>query len=128
MIRPDGLFLSVLALAALAVPANAQTWVDETWSDSSRETSASITARLNRQASFNVAAGREFGPALEFATDYAPAETRNPFAATTTRDVWRETEDHSDRLRLRTRGELRRADGAPVPLSPRDEAAFDADG
>ena len=128
MIRPDGLFLSALALAALAVPADAQTWVDETWSDTSPDTSVSITAKLNRQASVNVAAGREFGPALEFATDYTPAEIRNPFAATTTRDVWRETEDYSDRLRFRTRGELRRADGAPVPLSPRDEAAFDADG
>jgi hypothetical protein len=122
------LVLSVAALAALTVPASAQTWVNQNWSETQQETASSITARLNRQASFNVATGREFGPAVEFATDYAPIEAQNPFAATTTRDVWRETDDYSDRLRLRTRGELRRADGAPVPLSATDEAVFDADG
>ncbi len=128
MIYLRHLVLSVAALAALTVPASAQTWVNQNWSETQQETASSITARLNRQASFNVATGREFGPAVEFATDYAPIEAQNPFAATTTRDVWRETDDYSDRLRLRTRGELRRADGAPVPLSATDEAVFDADG
>lgn len=128
MVRLDSLFLSVLALAALAVPASAQTWVNQNWSDAQQETPASITAQLNRQSSFNVAAGREFGPALEFATDYAPAEARNPFAATITRDVWREADGFTDRLRLRTRGELRRADGSPVPPTPLDQAMLDADG
>ncbi|WP_428151513.1 lipid A-modifier LpxR family protein [Brevundimonas sp.] len=112
----------------MAVPAGAQTWVNQNWSDTEQETSASITAQLNRQAGFNVAAGREFGPALEFATDYAPIDEQNPFAATTTRDVWREGDGFSDRLRLRTRGELRRADGSPVPPTPMDQAMFDADG
>jgi len=128
LVRLDSLFLSVLALAALAVPASAQTWVNQNWSDAQQETPASITAQLNRQSSFNVAAGREFGPALEFATDYAPAEARNPFAATITRDVWREADGFTDRLRLRTRGELRRADGSPVPPTPLDQAMLDADG
>lgn len=128
MIRLDSLFPSVFALAVLAVPANAQTWVNQDWSETRQETSASITAQLNRQASFNVAAGREFGPALEFAADYAPAGERNPFAATTTRDVWREADGYADRLRLRTRGELRRADGSPVPPTPMDQAMFDAEG
>ena len=128
MIYLRHLVLSVAALAALSVPASAQTWVNQNWSETQQETASSITAQLNRQAGFNVAAGREFGPAVEFAADYAPIKAQNPFAATTTRDVWRETDDYSDRLRLRTRGELRRADGAPVPLSPTDEAAFDAEG
>lgn len=128
MIYPRHLFLSVVALAALSVPASAQTWVNQNWSETQQQTASSITAQLNRQASFNVATGREFGPAVEFATDYAPIEAQNPFAATTTRDVWRETDDYSDRLRFRARGELRRADGSPVPLTPMDEAAFDADG
>lgn len=128
MIYLRHLVLSVAALAALSVPASAQTWVNQNWSETQQQTASSITAQLNRQASFNVAAGREFGPAVEFATDYAPIEAQNPFAATTTRDVWRETDDYSDRLRLRTRGEFRRADGAPVPLSANDEAVFDADG
>ena len=128
MVRLDSLYLSVLALAALAVPASAQTWVNQNWSDAQQETPASITAQLNRQSSFNVAAGREFGPALEFATDYAPAEARNPFAATITRDVWRAADGFTDRLRLRTRGELRRADGSPVLPTPLDQAMLDADG
>ncbi|MGV3578779.1 lipid A-modifier LpxR family protein [Brevundimonas sp.] len=112
----------------MSVPASAQTWVNQNWSEAQQETATSITAQLNRQASFNVATGREFGPAVEFAADYAPIEAQNPFAATTTRDVWRETDDYSDRLRFRARGELRRADGSPVPLTPMDEAAFDANG
>ena len=128
MIHLRHLVLSVLALAALAVPANAQTWVNQNWSDAQQETSSTITAQLNQQAGFNVAAGHDFGPVLEFAADYAPLEAQNPFAATTTSDVWRESDAYSDRLRLRTRGELRRADGAPVPLSPTDEATFDAEG
>lgn len=97
------------------------------WSDGDRHQTASITMQLNRQAGFNVAAGREFGPALEFAADYAPLASESPFAATTTRDVWREGPGFSDRLRLRQRGELRRADGSPLPLTPLDQAAFDAD-
>lgn len=128
MIRLDSLFPSVFALAALAVPANAQTWVNQNWSDTEQQTSSSITAQLNRQAGFNVAAGREFGPAVEFAADFTPVEARNPFAATTTRDVWRDSDGYTDRLRLRTRGELRRADGSPVPPTPMDPAMFDAEG
>ena len=119
---------SVLALAALAVPAKAQTWVNQNWSETEQETSASITAQLNRQSSVNTAVGREFGPVVEFASDYTPLEERNPFAATTTRDVWREGDGFSDRLRLRARGELRRADGSPVPPTPLDRAMFDAEG
>ncbi|WP_245591498.1 lipid A-modifier LpxR family protein [Brevundimonas bacteroides] len=101
---------------------------DAGWSEQERRQTASITAQLNRQAGFNVAAGRAFGPALEFATDYQPIAAGSPFAATTTRDVWREGEGYSERLRLRQRGELRRADGSPLPLTPLDQAAFEADG
>ncbi|WGM32907.1 lipid A-modifier LpxR family protein [Brevundimonas sp. NIBR11] len=125
-LRP--LVLGVVALAAMAVPASAQTWVNQNWSESQQQSSASITAQLNRQASFNAAAGREFGPAVEFASDYEPIAAQNAFAATTTRDIWHEGDGYSDRLRLRTRGELRRADGSPVPPTPMDAAMFDPDG
>ncbi|WP_231681004.1 lipid A-modifier LpxR family protein [Brevundimonas sp. AAP58] len=101
---------------------------DDGWSDQERQNSASITARLNQQAGFNVTVDRAFGPALEFATDYQPIAAGSPFAATTTRDVWREGEGYSERLRLRQRGELRRADGSPLPLTSLDQAAFEADG
>lgn len=128
-LRP--LVLGVIALAALAVPASAQTWVNQNWSEGEQTTASSITAQLNRQAGFNSAAGRDFGPAVEFATDYQPiaaTDNSNAFGVTTTRDIWHEGADYSDRLRLRTRGVLRRADGAPLPLTPMDEAEFDSDG
>lgn len=125
----------VIGLAAVAAPAGAQTWVNQNWSEAQQETSSSITARLNSQPGFAAAqpvfveqAERDFGPVVEFASEYTPIETRSPFAATTTRDIWREGEGFNDRLRLRTRGELRRADGAPVPLTPMDQAVYDADG
>lgn len=125
-------------LAALAAPATAWSWVDQTgaetaWADTQQAQSATITARLNRQPGFDTAAGRAFGPAIEPATDldapdFAATEPRNGFAATTTHDVWHEGDGYSDRLRLRTRGLLRRADGSPLPLTSPDAAAFDADG
>lgn len=128
MIRLSGCVFGVVALVAGSVPAGAQTVVNQNWSDGEQRTASTITAQLNRQAGFNVAAEREFGPALEFATDYTPIAAVSPFAATTTHDVWREGEGHSDRLRLRQRGELRRADGSPLPLTPLDQVAFDAEG
>lgn len=133
MICPKAIVPGVFALAALAAPAVAQTWVDQSWSAAPPATSSSITARLNRQAGFDVAVNRGFGPALEAAAvlpeaDFDAAVPRNAFAATTTRDVWHEGEGYSDRLRLRTRGLVRRADGSPLPLTPLDAAAFEADG
>ncbi len=128
MIRLVTSVLSVLALAAMAVPANAQTWVDQNWSEAEQQTSSSITARLNGPAGFTAAADREFGPAVEFAADYAPIAASNAFAAATTHDVWRESEGFSDRLRLRTRGLVRRADGAPVPVSANDPVMLEVEG
>ncbi|MBU1345922.1 MAG: lipid A deacylase LpxR family protein [Alphaproteobacteria bacterium] len=112
----------------MAVPATAQTWVNQNWSEAEQQTSSSITAQLNSQAGFAAATDRAFGPAVAFTTDYAPIAAQNPFAATTTHDVWREGDGYSDRLRLRTRGLVRRADGAPVPVSPNDPVMFDVDG
>ncbi|MBX9616070.1 MAG: DUF2219 family protein [Brevundimonas sp.] len=130
---PKAIVPGIFALAALAAPAVGQTWVDQSWSEGAPATSSSITARLNRQAAFDVAVDRDFGPTLE-ATEVLPetgfdaSVPRNAFAATTTRDVWHEGEGYSDRLRLRTRGLIRRADGSPLPLTPLDAAAFEADG
>jgi len=138
LIRPGARILGVFVLVALAAPASAQASLDRSWSEAPQTTSSSITAQLNRQAGFtaqlngqadfNVVAEPAFGPAIEYPTDFAPAEPRNPFAATTTHDVWLEGEGHSDRLRLRTRGLLRRADGVPLPPTLLDAAAFEADG
>lgn len=48
-------------------------------------------------------------------------------AATTRSDVWLAGDGFQDRLRLRTDGVLRRADGAPLPLTPVDEATLEAE-
>jgi len=50
--------------------------------------------------------------------------TASPWSATD-RDVWRDGDGYQDRLRLRTEGEMRRADGAPVPLGPTDAAMIE---
>ena len=43
------------------------------------------------------------------------------------RDVWFSGGGFDDRLRLRTEGSLRRADGAPVPPGPQDRAGWDTE-
>lgn len=125
---PVRLALGVLSLVTLAVPASAQTWVNQNWSPDQQATASSITARLNSRTAFMLAPDAGFGPGIEVADAFAPTEMRNPFAAATTQDVWIEGDGHSDRLRMRTRGELRRADGAPLPVSPLDQGAFQAEG
>ena len=132
--RLSGCVSGLALLAVSATAALAQSWaasdaVRQDWPADARET---VTAQLNRQSAFNVAADRAFGPALEFETDFtpeavAPPTVRSAFAATSRRDIWREGPGYSDRLRLTTRGALRRADGAPAPLTPRDQSDFDVD-
>lgn len=47
--------------------------------------------------------------------------------AVSERDVWFSGGGFDDRLRLRTEGSLRRADGAPVPPGPQDRAGWDTE-
>jgi hypothetical protein len=91
---------------------------------------ASAFVALDGQASFasNDAA---FGPGIEFQPsqmlDLAGSDPFNSLTATRRTDVWFDSGNHSDRLRLTTRGSLRRADGAPLPVTLRDRSEFDAD-
>ncbi|HEX8471617.1 MAG TPA: lipid A-modifier LpxR family protein [Brevundimonas sp.] len=77
--------------------------------------------------------GREFGPVIDFQSDYpadrfSPAKERmSPFAATSRSDIWREGEGYTDRLRLTAHGDLRRADGAPVPPTLQEQSDFRPD-
>lgn len=80
-------------------------------------------ARLNAQSAFNIAADRPFGPAVEYETGFAPDSSG--MAAATRRDVWREGGTFIDRLSLVTSGQLRRADGSPLPVTPLDRAELD---
>ena len=53
-------------------------------------------------------------------------EVSSTWAATNS-DIWYEGGAYSDRLRLRTEGRVRRADGSPLPPGPLDPAAYDAE-
>ena len=126
--------ISAIALLTVVAPtaALAQTWAAADVGTSGwRGAQTTTTSQLNRQASFNAAVDRQFGPALEFGTDFPPASYsaasaspenwRSAWVATTRRDIWRE----NDRLRLTTRGTVLRADGAPVLLTPQDHQLVD---
>lgn len=117
-----GMIAVLGAAMSLGAPALAQIPAPGAWAAAPAD---SPTMRLNRQAGFNVAADRSFGPAVEYETDLHAADAGSPFVATTRRDVWIEGEGFTDRLSLTTAGALRRADGAPLPPGPLDGANVD---
>lgn len=133
MKRLSGCVFGVVVLAVSTTVAAAQSW---TASDGVRQdwpalAAGTVTTALNRQSAFTVAADRAFGPALEFGTDFTPVtETteRSAFAASSRRDIWRDGPGYADRLRLTARGALRRADGAPLPLTPLDRGDLEVEG
>ncbi len=93
------------------------------------------TAQLNSQTAFTADTGRDFGPAVEFREPTQNAFGASltstgvaGFAATSNQDIWVEGDGFSDRLRVTTRGTLRRADGTPVPPGLQDVAGFDVEG
>lgn len=71
----------------------------------------------------NAASGHPAGRSVERIREH----DLNALAATDQLEVWRETDRFADRLRLTTRGDLRRADGAPLPPTARDAHALDID-
>ena len=112
----------------MMAPASAQTSVAQTWT-TEPATTTSITSRLNTSRALETAVGdAPFVPALAPLVALTASARSNPFAASTTRDVWIEGDGHADRFRVRARGELRRADGAPLPVSPLDGGLFQAEG
>ncbi|RZJ89219.1 MAG: DUF2219 family protein [Brevundimonas sp.] len=116
-----------LGAATIASAASAQTWLAGNWD--AVPTDEAVTVQLNRQSAFNAEAGRDFGPALEYDDGFGQADRdADPaFAANTRQDVWVSGEGYSERWRLRTTGELRRADGGPLPLTPLQAGDYRAD-
>lgn len=122
----------VVALAACSAPAFAMEFSagQETIADPWRVererpvTVSDLLTRLDRDARFD-AGERAFGGAGW--TGYDPARSVSSPWAASNRDIWYEGETYSDRLRLRTEGRLRRADGSPLPPGPLDPAAYDAE-
>lgn len=84
--------------------------IGDTAAEPFSEAGAAYEARLSAYSAFTPASSDETG-----------------LAVTTRQDVWLQGSDFDDRLRLRTIGTLRRADGAPIPLTPTDRAALDAE-
>ena len=148
MQRFGRVIICVASLGVTATSAAAQVTCNAEWARAQEETAlhqsaripasstaAGTTATLNQQSySASVASGdRGFGPVIEFQSDF-PAERFNasgtrssPFAAVTRSDIWREGDGYTDRLRITTHGVLRRADGAPLPVTLQDRSAFDAE-
>tara|TARA_R110002167_G_scaffold37267_5_gene116860 strand:- start:181 stop:1065 length:885 start_codon:yes stop_codon:yes gene_type:complete len=88
---------------------------------------AELLVQLDHSRPFDGRDANDFGPSLN--TLAAPVDPATGAAARAVerRDIWFESPDFTDRLRLRTEGELRRADGAPLPATPLDAAALEAD-
>ncbi|MGZ9099881.1 MAG: lipid A-modifier LpxR family protein [Brevundimonas sp.] len=109
------------ALAAQAAPADP--WVVTR----TRPTTVSdLLTRLDRDARFAETDPPDYAAGDRWVSD-APARDRvTPWAASS-RDVWFEGDAFDDRLRLRTEGAVRRADGAPLPPGPLDPAAWEAE-
>lgn len=126
----------VLATVACAAPASAAVSPPETQVTLSKPwvvardpatTVSDLITRVDREARAAEADRPSFGPEQGW-SGYAPAtrERTSPWAASN-RDVWFENRDFDDRLRLRTEGPLRRADGSPLPPGPLDPAAYEAE-
>lgn len=124
-------FCAGMTAAALAAPAFAvetpQVAIADPWRVE-RPAPASVPdllARLDRDARF-AAADPAFPAAREW-TGYDPARDVSSAWAASNRDIWYDGGEYRERLRLRTEGRVRRADGAPLPPGPQDAAAWDAE-
>lgn len=115
---------SVLASAG-ASAASAQTFAPNTFDGASAVPPAAL-ARLSNQTSFRVEPDARFGGDIEIASGFHPDEASG-LAATSRRDVWIDHNDFTDRVTLETAGRLRRADGSPLPVTPRDAAELAPD-
>jgi hypothetical protein len=88
-------------------------------------TVSDLLTRLDRDARFG--AGDDAFAGGDDWRGYDPARNVSSTWAASNRDIWYEGEAYSDRLRLRTEGRVRRADGSPLPPGPQDAAALDAE-
>ncbi|WP_420477996.1 lipid A-modifier LpxR family protein [Brevundimonas sp. FT23028] len=119
------MFGSCAASAVAGEARSGQVALPDPWAVSrDRPTTVSdLLTRTNRDLRF--AEARNFADTPD-ADAYDPQDRANAWAVSN-RDVWFEDGAFSDRLRLRTEGRIRRADGAPVPPGPMDPAAFDTE-
>lgn len=126
----------VLATVALAAPALAaesppgtQVALSNPWVVA-REPAATVPdllTRIDREGRFAEADRPAFGPEEGWSGYAPPSRDRTSPWVASNRDVWFENNAFDDRLRLRTEGPVRRADGSPLPPGPLDPAAYEAE-
>jgi len=104
------------ALASTGVAEARQHWAPNAFAEGGAAEAVSAPS-LTAQSAFRAAAPEAaFGGAIEIPSEF----TRDaaPLAAADRRDVWIARGAATDRLTLETAGELRRPDGAPLPVAP----------
>ncbi len=126
----------VLATVALAAPASAgesppaataQTALSDPWVvvQERPATVSDLLTRIDRDARFDGRDRPDFGPEEGWSGYAPPSRDRTSPWVASNRDVWFENSAFDDRLRLRTEGPVRRADGSPLPPGPLDPAAYE---
>lgn len=113
---------SVLATAGVAEAR--QLWAPNTFDEAPASTNIAPVAQLNHQGFRVDATDARFGAPIDLPSAFEAGD-RSGLAITTRRDVWLDRDGSTDRLTLETAGRLRRADGAPLPVTPLDAAVMD---
>ena len=113
---------SVLATAGTADAR--QLWAPNAFDEAPASTTIAPAAQLNHQGFRVDTTDARFGAPIDLPSAFE-AEDRSGLAVTTRRDVWLDRGGSADRLTLETAGRLRRADGAPLPVTPLDAAEMD---
>lgn len=120
-------FTACAGSAAAGEAMSGQVAIDDPWAVA-RERPINVSdllTTIDRDARFAEANARGFEEITD--RDAFTPTTRDAAWAASNRDVWFEGGAYNDRLRLRTEGRVRRADGAPVPPGPMDAAALDTE-
>ncbi|GAA0870575.1 hypothetical protein GCM10009116_24120 [Brevundimonas basaltis] len=114
------------APAAMAFPTPQQAIADPWRVARERPTTVSdLLTRLDRDARFGD--GKAAFEGDDSWAGYDPGRNVSATWAASNSDIWYEGETYRDRLRLRAEGQVRRADGSPLPPGPLDPAAYDAE-
>jgi hypothetical protein len=89
-------------------------------------TVSDLLSRLDRDARFAEFDRPDYAPGDRWISHAPSREHASPWVASS-RDVWFENAAFDDRLRLRTEGVVRRADGSPLPPGPLDPVGWEAE-
>ena len=96
----------------------------QVWAPQAFDEAPADVAQLSHQGFRVATTDASFGAPIDLPSAFQP-EDRSGLIASTRRDVWIDRGGADDRLTLETAGRLRRADGAPLPVTPVDAAEMD---